>query len=313
MAENKVGSADWRKGLTFENYQPTMPTPREEDIIRDTLQEFESLRLYRYTFATQWEEASLLIWPDVRNTFQYGNFNWPGQKKTDKQIDATGMLALERFTAIVNSMLTPENYFWHGLKASNKDLMKSRRVRLWFEEATRVLFAERYKPTSGYRGQRTLSWKSLGAFGNYGMFIDDYDDTSFGTGRGLRYRYEPLGGLYIRVNHQNIVDGYIRHYRRTANQILQEFGPENFPAQLVPALNEKSQTLYNLLQRVVPRNDYDSDAIGPKRMRFASYTVFIGGGIGAGGNTGNGWRHLNSRRRLLYFPARLRSLYPGPR
>ena len=280
-------AVDMRLGLDT-IFQPREMTDRERDIVADTLQEFRELQLYRFTFATQWEETSLLLWPDMRNTFQYGNFNWPGQKKTDKQVDATGMVALERFTAIVNSLITPENMFWHALEADNDYVMKDRQVRRWFEMATKILFRERYRGVSGYVGQNVMCYKSLGAFGNMGLFIDDYNDKTFGYGRVLRYRYEPLGGLYIRVNHQNMIDGFIRHYRATANQILQEFGPENFPMQLVPALNLKSQTPYNVIHRVVPRNDYDSDALGPQRMRFASYTIFVGAGLGAGQLDGHG-------------------------
>ena len=284
-----MATVDLRRGTLFDNHVPKDMTARETDIVQDTLQEFNEAQLYRYVFASQWEEAALLIWPEYRNTFMYGNYNWPGQKKTDKQIDANGVIALERFTSIVNSLLTPENYFWHGLGDEDEYLKKQRRVKLWYEHAKRVLFSERYdKVTSGYRGQRVMTWKSLGAFGNYGMFIDTYDDRVFGTGPGLRYRYEPLGGMYIRVNHQNIVDGFIRAVRKTANQILQEFGPENFPTQLVTALNQKSQTTYTVLHRVVPRDDYDSDAIGSKRLRFASYYIFVGGALGTGSEVGAG-------------------------
>lgn len=283
--------------------QPMEMTSRELDIVMDTLKEFAELQLYRYTFAAQWEEASNLIWPDMRNTFQYGNYNWPGQKKTDKQIDATGMVALERFTAIVNSLLTPENMIWESIQADDDYVMKDRATRLWFERATRILFKERYKPTSGFIGQNQVSYKSLGAFGNMGLFIDEYDDTVFGDGPGLRYSNMPLGGLYIRVNHQNMVDGFINHRRRTADQILQEFGPENFPYQLQEALKNHSQAPYSILHRVVPRDDFDSDALDNRRMRFASYHIFVGGGVGGmGGGDSNGAGVLLREKGYYTFP-----------
>ena len=262
-------------------------TAREQDIVLDTTKEFQQLQLYRYTFATQWEEAALLIWPDMRNTFQYGNFNWPGQKKTDRQIDTNGMAALSRFTAIVNSLLTPENYRWHSLAADDDYIMKDRQTKLYFEQVTRILFKERYRTQTGFVGSNQMAFKSLGAFGNGGLFVDSFDDRVFGTGRGLRYRYEPIGGLYIRVNHQNMVDGFIRHYRRTAEQILQEFGPEDFPSQLLPALKQHSQELWNILHRVVPRDDFDSDALDLRNRRFVSYNVFIGGTLGGSGSAGS--------------------------
>jgi hypothetical protein len=74
-----------------------------------------------------------LIWPEHRNTFFYGSWNWPGQKKTWQQVDASGMLALHRFAAISDSLLTPANSQWHTLEANDDYVMKDRATRLWFD------------------------------------------------------------------------------------------------------------------------------------------------------------------------------------
>ena len=116
------------------------------DIVGDSLREFAEMQTWRNVFAQHWEEVAELVLPTSRNTFYYGTFNWPGQKKTDRQVDATAAMALERFGAILDSLLTPRNMFWHGLLPSNDYLMKSRRVRLWFEAVTKLLFQYRYSP-----------------------------------------------------------------------------------------------------------------------------------------------------------------------
>src|ERR1700679_2781951 len=90
-------------------------TQREQDLVSDTMKEFSELQTWRNTFAAQWEEAAELVWPTSRNTFWYGNFNWPGMKKTDRQIDATGMAALAKFAAICDSLITPRNMIWQQI------------------------------------------------------------------------------------------------------------------------------------------------------------------------------------------------------
>src|ERR1700682_4461919 len=116
----------------------------EEEVVRNRLQGFGQLNLWRSTTAAHWEEIAELIDPASRNTFMYGNFNWPGQKKTDRQVDASGMMALGRFTAIVDSLTTPRNQMWHGLEANDPYVMKDRATRLWFEQVTKILFKQRY-------------------------------------------------------------------------------------------------------------------------------------------------------------------------
>src|SRR4029077_1337184 len=116
---------------------PRKISEREAATVYSIMQEFSQYTTMRNVFAGQWEEVTRLIWPEQRNTFFYGSFNWPGQKKTQDQVDSSGMLALERFTAIVDSLLTPANSMWHGIEASDDYVMKDRQTRLWFDTLTK--------------------------------------------------------------------------------------------------------------------------------------------------------------------------------
>ena len=90
---------------------------RAQTIVEDTLREFKEMQLMRNTTAAQWEEVAEILSPNDKNTFFFGNFNWPGEKKTQRQIDSNGQQALEKFKAICDSLLTPRNMFWHGLES----------------------------------------------------------------------------------------------------------------------------------------------------------------------------------------------------
>jgi hypothetical protein len=260
--------------------QPLMFMPRaqsqyEMDIFADTMQEFSQMQMWRNTFAAQWEEAAQLLLPHFRNTFFYGNFNWPGQKKTDRQIDASGMVALHRFAAICDSLLTPRNMIWQQIASDNNDVMKDRKARLWFETATQELFKYRYKSIANFAAQNQGNYQSLGAFGNGCMFIDKFDSTVFPQ-RGLRYKALPLGEMFYKENHQGLVDGFIRWFRLDARQADQKW-PGQIPARLQSALEQRSPMLFNFLHRVVPRTDYDQDRLDEKGKPWASYYVSIEG------------------------------------
>ncbi|HZR03609.1 MAG TPA: portal protein [Burkholderiales bacterium] len=259
------------------NKSPRQPTAREQDILDESFREFAQLQTWRHTFAAHWEEVANLILPESRNTFEYGNFNWPGAKKTDRQIDATGMMALHKFAAICNSLLTPKNMIWHGLRASDDYVMKDRATRLWFEQATKILFRLRYAPYSGFAGQITDCYTQLGAFGTKGMFVDEFDTKQHPFQKGIRYKSIPLGELFIRQNHQGIVDGFIRWFRLTALQAYQQFGEESFPEILRAPLAAQSQTPYNFLHRVCPRSDYDRERLDARGKPWASYYISIEG------------------------------------
>lgn len=243
----------------------------EERMVSGTLQEFQELQQWRYIFGSHWEEVAQLIDPTQRNTFQFGNYNAPGQKKTDRQVDATGMMALSRFGAICDSLLTPSNSYWHGLEAADEYVMKDRATRLWYEQAARTLFKLRYMPEANFISQNQAKYLSIGAYGNTGLFTDELDPALSGK-QGFRYKTVPMGELFFRVNHQGAVDGFIRWMRMTARQVKQKW-PDNFPSTLQAALEQNSEQLFDVLHRVALRDDYDPNRIDVKGKRFLSVYV----------------------------------------
>lgn len=249
----------------------------EQETVGKILRDFSERQIRRNMHANQWEETARLIWPEHRNTFYYGNWNWPGLKKTQQQVDSSGMLALHRFAAIADSLLTPANSKWHGLQASNDQLMKNRAVRMWFDQVTVLLFKYRRNPLANFRGQNNANLRSLGGFGNATMFVDAFDGRNHHNFRGLRYKSVPLGETFFRENHQGIVESMIRWFRYDAYQSRQKFGEDNLPPQIIAALEKGSQQPFNFLHCVEPRADYDRGRLDAKGLPYSSYYVCIEG------------------------------------
>jgi hypothetical protein len=250
---------------------------REAAIVAGIKREFGQKIAERSTFAAHCEEVAQLILPTSKNTFYYQDYNTPGEKKTQQQVDATGALALHRFCAIADSMVTPRNMHWHGL-AGDEYVMKDRATRLWFESTTKVLFRERYAAHANFVAQNYNNWQSLGAFGNSTMYVDRYDNRWHGGSAGLRYKSVPFGETYYGENHQGKVDRMIRWFRLTAYQAVQKWGEEWLPETLRAPLQQDSQTTFNFLHCVRPRTeDYDPEALDARSMPFTSYYVSIEG------------------------------------
>ena len=260
----------------IEARSPRLIGLEESDKVATILREFAQFQTPRHTFEGHWEEIAELIDPTMRGTFTYQNSNTPGEKKTDKQVDATGMMACSRFAAICDSLLTPRNMKWHGLGANDDYVMKDRATRQWFENTTNTLFKYRYAPIANYSAQNQMIYKSLGAYGTAGMFIDALDPAS-GYGRGLRYKALPLGEIYLRENHQGIVDGFFRVLKLTANQVYQKWGEDKFPEALRPALLSNAQNFYIFIQRVCPNTGYDKERLDYMGKPYISTYISVEG------------------------------------
>jgi hypothetical protein len=256
---------------------PRIVSDREATIVAGIIREFGQFQSARSTFAGHCEEVAQLILPTARNTFYFENYNTPGAKKTQQQVDASGALALHRFCAIADSLVTPRNMHWHGLQG-DAYVMKDRDSRLWFENTTKELFRQRYDTNANFAAQNYNNWQSLGAFGNSTMFIDKFDHRWHGGGQGLRYKSVPFGETFYGENHQGKVDRIIRWFRLTAYQAVQKFGREWLPGNLVAPLEQKSEWKYSFLHCVKPRDeDYDPEALDARSMPFVSYYVSMEG------------------------------------
>ena len=255
----------------YDSATPRRISDVEAERFHAVSQEFGQLQTYRSTTAAQWEEVAELILPHYRNTFMYGNYNFPGMKKTDRQVDSSGQLALSRFGAICDSLLTPRNQIWHQLEANDDYVMKDRATRLWFEKVTKLLFKHRYSASANFTSQNQQNYQVLGAFGTMSMFIDRLD-----KGVGIRYKAVPLGETFFRENHQGLIDGCIRWFRLKAYQ-AERMWPGMLPPALQTALKANSQTDFNFLHAVLPREDHDPKRLDSKGKPWTSTYVSIEG------------------------------------
>ena len=255
----------------FSNIDPKKHDALQAEIVRKVMEQFMEMNTWRNVTASHWEEIAELIRPTSRNTFFYGSYNPPGQKKTAQQIDSTGMIANERFAAICDSLLTPRNSFWHSLSSTSDKLKNNRRVKEWFEQVTKSLFKARYAYLANFTSQNTNNFGELGAFGNMAMFIDKLDP-AMRMGTGFRYKSIPVGELFFKENHQGIIDTVVRWFRMTARQIKQKF-PDTFPEALQGPLEKGSESFYDILHFVGPNPNFDPRRIHPSNMLYESHYV----------------------------------------
>lgn len=259
-----------------------MKNNNEQNIADEILSEYEQLSAERSNFENQWKEIAERVIPAQRDMFDSkGTKTEQGRKKSEFLFDSTAAIALNRFTAILDSLLTPRNQTWHRIEASDPYLNKSREVMLWFEEVNRLLFKYRYSPKANFASQNQQNYASLGAYGSGCMFVDKLIDP---TEKGLRYRNIHLGEIYFVENHQGIVDKAIRHFPMTVRQALQKWG-DKCPDRIKNST--RLEETFFFLHCVKPRHDKDPYRVDYKGMDFQSHYICTEGKklVGEGGYT----------------------------
>ena len=264
----------------------------------DIIKRYDRLESMRQTWETHWTEIADRVLPRYSDTFQTRSTEQArGDKKTEKMLDSTAALALERFAAAMESMLTPRTQKWHRLVSSDPYIDKQREAKLWFEEATDILFRHRYRAGANYASQQHEIYVGLGAFGTAIMFTDKHDRG------GLRYRAVDLRELVFDVNYQGIVDTALRKYSLTARQMMQryELGRwSSLPDVVQKAAKEQPDRTFEIIHCIKPRHEIEYGRLDAAGRKFASYYVSVDG------------RHMLSKGGYDTFPYQISRYVTGP-
>ena len=222
-----------------------------------------------------YEQIAARIWPEYAGfAQQQGVVPTPGRQRISEMVDASGAIALHRFGAVLNSLLTPESQKWHFLSPSDPVLKRFRSVREYFETWTKLLFEYRYSPRANFNRQKNTGYLALGAFGTDILYTDRLQ--FFGE-RGLRYRAIPVFQVVTKSNHQGVTDTLYRKFFFTARQAIQKFGEANLPDKLLEDAKDprKSEHPHWFLHCVAPREDYDGRRLDAKGMRYQEEYVCL--------------------------------------
>ena len=214
---------------------------RADEIIRRQEQLFAD----RAVFEQHWREIAERILPRANH---FRTNRQPGDKRTELVFDATAGLALERFAAAMESMLTPRTQRWHRLRVADPVLQEDSEVQAYLDEVTQVLFAARYSPHANFASQAAECYMGLGAFGTSCMFVDD-------SLRGLRYRSVHLSEIFVAENHQGVIDTVYRRFQMTARQAAQKFGVDKLSQAQKQAAEKAPDRTFDFLHAVHPRED----------------------------------------------------------
>src|ERR1019366_4169241 len=137
------------------NSKPSKVQSEEDsELATQLVLEWQYLFGLRGNWASHWTEIAQRIFPMESWLFQnFSQLNSQGDKRNFEVYDSTGVIALQRFGAILDSLLTPRDQFWHQLIASNDDINKDRAVKKWFESTNKKLFHYRYAPNANFASQ----------------------------------------------------------------------------------------------------------------------------------------------------------------
>lgn len=232
--------------------------------VEQLIKTYETLKSDRGNWEIQWEQIAELILP---RQMGFVGKRTRGEKRTYKIFDSSPCIALERFAAVMDSLLTPRQTRWHYLSSDNEYINRDFQVRSYFDELVRIIFHNRYQPKANFAGQNSERWIGLGAFGNGVIFTDWFG--------GFRYRNTSLQDVFFLANHQGQIDTVFRRVYLTPRQVIQKFPDEEIPKKIRDAADNPSRAMeeFEFFHCVMPNLEYDAQYLDSRGFLYASIYV----------------------------------------
>lgn len=252
--------------------------------VQELIDEWTALADARMSWERYWRDIARYVLPQTEgfDTLIGTNMNAAitsvvgtpiASEKSKDLYDMTSLWAIERLTAGLISLKTPETEYWHDNKIDSyfgEEPTHEEEVAL--EKLRNYQFKVRSNPKSGFWGAHRSSVKSMCGFGDGWFFIEELH----GTDARVPYRYEycPLVELYPGVGPDGQPNRMFRVFSWSAEQIVRKFGVDKCSKNTVDKANDpkRRHEKVRVMHAVKPRDDSDrAGQIGVKGGKFASY------------------------------------------
>ena len=222
------------------------------------------LKSDRGTYDSHCREISERVLPR-QSDFWGGAASTPGAKRTDKIYDSAGEIALTKFAAVMEALLTPQTQQWSKKKAKDEALNQVHSVKLWFEQVNKIVSSARRSPATRFHTMAHEFYMSLGAFGTAAMFIDKAPNGP------LLYKTCHIGQIYFAENAWGVIDTVHREIELSARQATQKFKRERLPSKIIMAAEKTPDAKFTFVHCVKPNEERQAGKKDYSGMPWASY------------------------------------------
>lgn len=252
---------------------------------QELIDEFNTRLSARSQWETYWREIARYVLPQTEEfesflTSSVGSVvsavvDTPVAHKRSRDIyDMTSLWGVERLTAGLLSLKTPETEHWHNLGPETLfggEPTHEERVSL--ERLRNYQFRVRANPLSGFWTAHKAAMRSMSGFGDGYMFLED--NPGGGSRVPFTYQYMGLNEAFPGVDARGVLNSMFRQIRLTALQARGKFREATPPRVLKDADDPaRRHTSHVFLHAVMPREDTLRTRFGTRGSAFASFYVY---------------------------------------
>ena len=251
--------------------------------VADILDEHQQLATARLPWETHWRDIAKYVLPQTEG-FDTLISSYPmaavntvvsapvAADKSKDLYDMTSLWAIERLTAGLLSLKTPETQNWHDNQLDDPfgaDPTYDEEIAL--ERLRDYQFRVRSNPKSGFWPSHRSALKSMCGFGDGWQFIEEI--TGHGVGLPYRYSHVPIIEAYPGLDPNGQPNRMFRPFAWSCEQVVRKFGADKVSKTVLDKANDakSKHNKVSVLHAVRPRDQSDQYAkLGNRGAAFAS-------------------------------------------
>jgi hypothetical protein len=233
---------------------------------KQLLDELGALKAQRVNFNSTWDRIARVVLPTMTNGFVSSQAQ--GMNLNRDIFDSTAQMALPRFAAAIDTLVTPQTSRWHQLIAKSARAKRDTGVATFLYELNELLFKVRYSPRANFASRANENYMSLGAFGTGITYVHD-------AMPGVRYRALNLAETWIDTDANGTVNRVFNEREYKLHQLVEHpiWGPK-IPESLKGDYEKNRHKAVKVCKAVYPRVAYDPRGRSNRDMPYAS-CVFL--------------------------------------
>lgn len=250
--------------------------------VKDLIDEFQELARARYLWEKYWRDISRYVLPQ---TSQFENMlssnpmmaisavvDTPTAAQNSKDVyDMTSLWGVERLSAGLLTLKTPESTTWHNMNVdSDFGYDPSHEEQIGLEAVRDYLFKVRSNPRSGFWSAHKAAVRSMCAFGDGWMFVEEL----LGSRLPYQYQYMPLPEMFPGVGVNGQPNRMFRVFAWSAAQIAEKWRDGIAGSKVEEYANDPTRrhTRFKVMHAVKPADDVDrGQRMGVYGGKFSSW------------------------------------------
>jgi hypothetical protein len=187
-----------------------------------------------------------------------------GGKKNAKLLNSIPARPARTLSAGMFSSITSPARPWFIMGLEDADLAQFQPVKEWLDDSTRIV-RDIIAGSNFYKCAPSM-FRDLGVFGTHAQNVDE-DPSDV-----IRCYPFPVGSYYLANNARLAVDLCVRKFSMTARQIVERFGKDRCPVEVMTAYNGtgKEQWFDSVIHICGPNPDFDAERLQSRFKRYRS-------------------------------------------